>query len=172
MDRYCGKGKQLLGAIVSMKFLDDQSIEPLFARLGTLRQEMRMFITSRIKALSGNEPRKRLEIRVFTEMLEVVLKRWTIPILWELEVQQGLHFNELHRNVTGISSRTLSDRLKELEEQSIVRRSMEDTRPPKVFYELSDKGQGIVELSLLVILHLLKAKKSRSKSKGKVIQFD
>jgi DNA-binding HxlR family transcriptional regulator len=159
MDRYCGKEKHLLGAVVSIKFLDDLSIEPLFARLGTLRQEMRELLTKNIEALPHDETRKSLEIRAFTEILEVVVKRWTIPILWELEVHRGLHFNELQRNVTGISSRTLSDRLKELEGQSIVRRSMEDTHPPKVFYELSDKGQGIVELSLLLILHLLKSKK-------------
>ncbi|MFX0043432.1 MAG: winged helix-turn-helix transcriptional regulator [Candidatus Hodarchaeota archaeon] len=39
-----------------------------------------------------------------------------------------------------ISSRSLSDRLKQLEELNLITRTVQDGRPPKVLYELSEKG--------------------------------
>ncbi len=138
-----------------MNFATPSDIEPLLLRLNSIRQELREWITNHVRIIPHDKTRKKYEIKVFTEVLEVVVKKWTIPLLWELEVHQGLHFNELNRNIVGISSRTLSDRLKELEETQIINRLMEDSRPPKVFYQLTDKGKGLVELSLLIVLHVL-----------------
>ena len=64
-------------------------------------------------------------------------------------------FNELMRHLEGVSSRSLSDALKKLEKYKLVLRSVQDTRPPSVLYQLTEKGKGLVELSMLLIIQLI-----------------
>ncbi len=52
-------------------------------------------------------------------------------------------FVELEAQVTGISPRTLSARLKHLERYGLILRQQYPTIPPKVEYELTDKGQAM-----------------------------
>ena len=81
-----------------------------------------------------------------------------IEILWELEIHNGLNFNELQRHLTSekkkISSRALSDRLKELQKKGLISRTIQDTRPLTVRYDLTDKGKGFIELAMLIVVHL------------------
>lgn len=65
-----------------------------------------------------------------------------------------MNFNEITRHFEGISSKSLSDCLKHLESIDLITRTVQDGRPPKVLYELSDKGRGFVELSQIVIFFL------------------
>ncbi|TFF98805.1 MAG: transcriptional regulator [Promethearchaeota archaeon] len=97
---------------------------------------------------------KEKEVSFFYEDLEFIRKKWILEILWELETYKGSNFNELKRAIKGISSRSLSDRLKDLEKNGIVERNVEDSRPPSVLYKLTENGEGFVELMILVILFL------------------
>jgi DNA-binding HxlR family transcriptional regulator len=98
--------------------------------------------------------RKRWELRFFYENIEFITKKWVLEIIWELETYKGANFNELKRAIKGISSRILSMRLKELERNAIISRTVQNTHPPKVFYQLSEKGKGFVELMVIIILFL------------------
>jgi DNA-binding HxlR family transcriptional regulator len=100
------------------------------------------------------EERKRWELRFFFENIEFITKKWVLHIIWELETYKGSNFNELKRAIKGISSRILSIRLKELEKTGIISRTVQKTHPPKVFYQLSEKGTGFVELMVVLILFL------------------
>ena len=84
----------------------------------------------------------------------LVTKKWNVEILYELEIHKGLTFNDIARHLEKISSRTLSDCLKQLQELGLITRTVQDTRPPSVLYELSNKGKGFVELSLILIYYL------------------
>ena len=55
-------------------------------------------------------------------------------------------FCELERSLEGISPRTLSLRLRALEEQGIVERHTYPEVPPRVEYALTDKGRALVPL--------------------------
>jgi DNA-binding HxlR family transcriptional regulator len=55
-------------------------------------------------------------------------------------------FCELERSLAGISPRTLSLRLRALEEQGIVERHTFPEVPPRVEYSLTPKGMAIVPL--------------------------
>lgn len=97
---------------------------------------------------------KKKEINFFYKDIEFITKKWILEIIWELETYKGSNFNELKRQIRGISSRTLSDRLKELQNNGIIDRIVQKTHPPSVLYELSEKGKGFVEMMTLVILYL------------------
>jgi DNA-binding HxlR family transcriptional regulator len=76
---------------------------------------------------------------------EIVCAKWTLLLIKELAEGQS-RFCELERGLEGISPRTLSLRLRALEEEGIVARSMFPEVPPRVEYALTDKGRALVPL--------------------------
>src|SRR5215207_7864115 len=76
---------------------------------------------------------------------EVISGKWTLLIIRDL-ADSSLRFCELERSLEGISPRTLSLRLRGLEEQEIVERCTYPGVPPRVEYVLTDKGRALVPL--------------------------
>lgn len=76
-------------------------------------------------------------------MLELLTRPWTLHILWSLSTNGPMRFGVLRKNVTGISSRVLTERLRTLEEQGFVFRHYEPTIPPAVTYGITDRMKDI-----------------------------
>lgn len=83
----------------------------------------------------------------FGYTLSIISGKWKMVIMYWLIEQQPIRYNELHRKIGTISYRTLSQQLRELEEDGIIIRKEYPQIPPKVEYSLSTKG-----LSLMPIL--------------------
>lgn len=94
------------------------------------------------------------EIRKSVEALNPLLQKWSIEICFLLRMRQVMRFNELKDGLPGIGSRTLSQRLKDLETLGIVRRQAYPEVPVRVEYSLSPKGMRLGDLFLPVIAHL------------------
>jgi DNA-binding HxlR family transcriptional regulator len=69
--------------------------------------------------------------------------KWTILIIRDL-VTGPKRFNQLERSLQGISPKTLSERLRTLEEEGIVARRTFSDVPPRVEYSLTEKGSDLV----------------------------
>jgi DNA-binding HxlR family transcriptional regulator len=69
-------------------------------------------------------------------------KRWTGLLLAAL-MQGSSRFCELTSSVDGLSDRVLSDRLRELEAEGIVKRVVFPQIPVRVEYQLTEKGQAL-----------------------------
>ncbi len=76
---------------------------------------------------------------------EIVCGKWTLLVIRDLAEGRS-RFCELERSLHGISPRTLSLRLRALEEQGIVERQTFPEVPPRVEYALTDKGRALVPL--------------------------
>ncbi len=76
---------------------------------------------------------------------EIVCGKWTLLLVKELSEGQS-RFCELERSLEGISPRTLSLRLRGLEEEGIVARHTFPEVPPRVEYALTAKGEALVPL--------------------------
>ena len=76
---------------------------------------------------------------------ELVCAKWTILVIRDLAEGCG-RFCELERSLAGISPRTLSLRLRALEEHGIVERQTYPEVPPRVEYALTDKGRALLPL--------------------------
>ena len=76
---------------------------------------------------------------------EVISGKWTLLIIRDL-ADSSLRFCELERSLSGISPRTLSLRLRALEEHGVVERRTYPEVPPRVEYALTDKGSALVPL--------------------------
>jgi DNA-binding HxlR family transcriptional regulator len=75
----------------------------------------------------------------FHAAIELIGRRWTGAILIAL-TDGPLRFGELGKAVPGLSDRLLSQRLRELEEEGLVDRTVEPDAPVRVTYELTRKG--------------------------------
>ena len=76
---------------------------------------------------------------------DIICGKWTILVIRDLAEGRS-RFCELERSLAGISPRTLSLRLRALEEQGIVERHTYPEVPPRVEYSLTPKGQALVPL--------------------------
>lgn len=76
---------------------------------------------------------------------EIVCGKWTLLVIRDLAEGRS-RFCELERSLRGISPRTLSLRLRALEEAGIVARQTFPEVPPRVEYALTDKGRALVPL--------------------------
>jgi DNA-binding HxlR family transcriptional regulator len=76
---------------------------------------------------------------------EVVCGKWTLLLIRDL-ADGSSRFCELERSLEGISPRTLSLRLRALEEEGIVERHTYPEVPPRVEYALTTKGEALVPL--------------------------
>ncbi|GAA3337622.1 helix-turn-helix domain-containing protein [Amorphoplanes nipponensis] len=74
--------------------------------------------------------------------VDVVGGRWRTVLLSHLK--EGVHrYGELRRLTPGISEKMLSQRLRELEADGLVRRRDRGTVPPHVEYDLTDEGRSL-----------------------------
>jgi len=76
--------------------------------------------------------------------LALVGQKWVPHIVYEL-IGGTRRFNELAERVGGCNSRTLRNRLKELEQLGIVHREIVETMPPWVEYELTATGRELAQ---------------------------
>ena len=76
---------------------------------------------------------------------EIVCGKWTLLLIRDL-AEGHSRFCELERSLQGISPRTLSLRLRALEEEGIVERHTYPEVPPRVEYALTDKGRALLPL--------------------------
>ena len=74
--------------------------------------------------------------------IEVIGGRWKVLILQEL-FGGTRRFSELHRALAGVSHRTLTQQLRELEGHGILRRKIHRQVPPKVEYSLTPLGDSL-----------------------------
>ena len=76
---------------------------------------------------------------------EIISGKWTLLLIRDL-AEGSRRFCELERSLEGISPRTLSLRLRALEDDGIVERRTYPEVPPRVEYALTEKGQALVPL--------------------------
>ena len=76
---------------------------------------------------------------------QVVAGKWTLLMLRDL-AEGPRRFSELQRSLRGISPRTLSVRLRGLEEEGIIARREFAEMPPRVEYRLTEKGTALVPI--------------------------
>src|SRR6188472_4530690 len=76
---------------------------------------------------------------------DIVCGKWTLMLVRDLAEGRS-RFCELERSLNGISPRTLSLRLRALEEEGIVERQTYPEVPPRVEYALTAKGRALAPL--------------------------
>src|SRR5436853_7812204 len=76
---------------------------------------------------------------------EIIGAKWTALLVHDLS-EGPRRFSELEHSCLGISPRTLSERLRALEDERIVERRCYAESPPRVEYELTAKGEALLPI--------------------------
>lgn len=76
--------------------------------------------------------------------LNIVGAKWKLPIMWYVLENEPIRYNELKRQVKGITNTMLTKSLRELEEHGLIIRNEYNTNPPKVEYSLSEQGKALL----------------------------
>ncbi len=76
---------------------------------------------------------------------EIIGAKWTALLVHDLS-EGPRRFSELEHSCAGISPRTLSERLRALEDEGVVERRSYAESPPRVEYELTDKGVALLPI--------------------------
>lgn len=75
--------------------------------------------------------------------INVLSGKWKLQILWNIYNKKTIRFNELQRELGHITTKTLTEQLRELEEQKIIQRTVFPEVPPKVEYSFTELGETI-----------------------------
>lgn len=74
--------------------------------------------------------------------LDIFNDRWKLAIIWHL-LDSDKRFKDLHKEISEITQKTLTVKLKELEAKNIINREVFAQVPPKVVYSLTSCGQKL-----------------------------
>jgi len=75
--------------------------------------------------------------------MDVLSGKWKIPIISSICYYSERRFSDILNDVPGISNKMLSKELKELEVNELIKRTVLDTQPVTVQYELTKHGLSL-----------------------------
>jgi len=83
--------------------------------------------------------------------LGVLGRKWSIVIIRDIGVYGRGRFNQLQKSLPGISPRVLATRLRQLEDDGIVKKFVEKSKPPKIVrWSLTEKGLDALRVGMMV----------------------
>lgn len=77
-------------------------------------------------------------------MLEWIGNKWTLVVLMKISESGQIRFNELYRNIPSVSEKVLSQVLRQLTADGIIRRELFPDVPPRTEYSLTALGQTLL----------------------------
>ncbi|MBL0313091.1 MAG: helix-turn-helix transcriptional regulator [Holophagaceae bacterium] len=104
------------------------------------------------------------------QVLDLIADKWTTLVIYLLS-NGTLRYGELHKRIEGISQKMLTQTLRQLEDDGLVKRTVYPEVPPRTEYALTSLGETLREpLSALCRWaeeHLPEVEKARSRKKAK-----
>ena len=99
----------------------------------------------KVRPLPTGKPRHTVTsaARGVEEVLRIFEGRWKLVILFHLFGGNVRRFSELRRAIPAVSEKMLTQQLRQMERDGIVRRFVHHQAPPKVDYSLTDWGQAL-----------------------------
>ncbi|WP_281679670.1 winged helix-turn-helix transcriptional regulator [Synergistes jonesii] len=88
----------------------------------------------------------KLEDTGFSYTMSLIQGKYKMMVLYVLMLFKVVRFNEMKKYIDGISYKTLSATLKELEKDGLVHREEYPQIPPKVEYSLTPRGASLIPI--------------------------
>ena len=88
----------------------------------------------------------RLEDTGFTYTMSLIQGKYKMFILYTLMEFEVVRFNEMKKYIGGITYKTLSSTLKQLEADGLIHREEYPQIPPKVEYSLTERGRSLIPI--------------------------
>ncbi len=94
---------------------------------------------------------KLIDVCPIQGVIDVVSKKWALLIVGVLGNSPQMRYNNIMRELRGISPKTLADTLKQLHSSGIVEKQVFKEIPPRVEYSLTDDGEKLRDAIIPVI---------------------
>ena len=130
------------------------AVQNLDRRFFELAEQLEGWSQDTQKLVKDLAPRSIGPRRFELDPLRKVLGKWSIEIITILHARGLVGFTELRKGLEGISARVLSQKLKEMQRNGLVSRTVLSSTPTRVQYGLSDRGHVLVGLGRPVVLFL------------------
>jgi DNA-binding HxlR family transcriptional regulator len=91
-------------------------------------------------------------------VIDIISKKWALLTINEIGNHERIRYTDLMKELQSISPKTLSDTLKELKNNNLVRREAFNEIPPRVDYTLTKEGEQL-RLAIVPILRWAISKK-------------
>lgn len=93
---------------------------------------------------------KKIDMEPFNAAMDVISGKWKMNILFSISEGKTLRYSEIKKIVGNITHHILSSKLKELEENGLIRRHVYSQIPPKVEYSLTDEGKTLLPILKMI----------------------
>ena len=81
-----------------------------------------------------------------TRVVRMVQGRWKLAILFRLYADPSMRTSQLRRDMPGVSQKVLTQHLRELEVDGLIKRIDFDEKPLRVEYQLSEMGSRLIPI--------------------------
>ncbi|MHA2087692.1 MAG: winged helix-turn-helix transcriptional regulator, partial [Promethearchaeota archaeon] len=123
-----------------------------------MREAVRRDLKKDFETFEHDDAHIQRELLFLNAALHFLQKKWTMDLIYIIRIKGNPFFNDIRRALPNINSRTLTTRLKEFEENNVVTRTVSNTQPIRVSYELTDLGKGVYELLLPLLIFFAREK--------------
>lgn len=92
---------------------------------------------------------KRKSIVLFCPLqgvIDIISKKWSLLVINEIGNHKSIRFNELRRELIGVTAKSLANTLNELRSHSLINRRDFDEKLPRIEYELTEDGIKLYRL--------------------------
>lgn len=79
-------------------------------------------------------------------IIDIISKKWSLLVINELGNHKSIRFNELRRELKGITAKSLTNALDELQSNGLINRKSFDEKLTRVEYSLTDEGTSLYYL--------------------------
>ena len=76
--------------------------------------------------------------------LSIIGGKWHLPVIWALHNNGTMRYNELRRELEGVTTIMLTQTLRDLEQLELVSRTQYNEVPPRVDYTLTQEGKSLL----------------------------
>lgn len=91
-------------------------------------------------------------------VIDIISKKWSLLVINEIGNHGSIRFNELRRELGGITAKSLTNTLHELHSNKLIRRKDFDEKLPRIEYRLTDEGTKLYHL-ITPLLHWAASRK-------------
>ncbi|MEM3675689.1 MAG: helix-turn-helix domain-containing protein [Thermoplasmataceae archaeon] len=88
------------------------------------------------------------DIAQVSDLLKALGRQWALPVIFTIDQNGKATFNTIRKSLKGVSAKSLSLILSDLNNRGLVNRSVTTGSPPHVFYSLSERSQAILPILL------------------------
>ena len=152
-----------------MAIFNLENFKEVISLIGPMHEAVALGIERELK--KPQQKKKILKMdRSFIHKVSTLLDgKWMIDILWMILFLENPFFNDIRKALPEINSSTLTTRLKSLEENELIKRTVHTGKPVRVSYKLTEFGKGLTYFFFpFGIYVILKQNEKKNNSNNKI----